>query len=196
MIGTDESSSRFSPESRILNFVGSGFEIIYHRKFAKTVVPGTQPDPMRCLVTSKWGGTLLVLLGFACWIGTGRTAMHSDWEDLASFAVGGFAFFLVACFLPDYRNKYLWAGRRSALQLMAFFFWLAGNAGIRLGVVKEWEWVTDSRSELVLGSLLVAFGSYYAAKFLIRGFRAPAVYAEEPEITAEKEWQQRTEIHK
>jgi len=142
---------------------------------------------MRYLVTSKWGGTLLVLLGFACWIGTGRAVMDSEWEDLASFAAGGFAFFLVACFLPEYRNKYLWLGRRSALQLMAFFFWLAGNAVGRMEAAREWEEVVAFKGALTLGSLTFAFGSYYAAKFLIRGFRTPVVYGEEPNEFLHKE---------
>lgn len=142
---------------------------------------------MRYLVTSKWGGTVLVLLGFACWIGTVRATRHSDGENLAGYAVGGFAFFLVACFLPEYRNKYLWLGRRSALQLMAFFFWLAGNAVGRMKAAREWEEEVVFLGALPLGALAFAFLSYYAAKFLIRGFRAPAVYAEEPNEFLHKE---------
>ena len=134
---------------------------------------------MRFLVTSKWRGTLLVLLGFACSIGVSNAVRPSDLEHLASCTTGGLSFFIVACCLPEYRNKYLILGRRSALRLMAFFFWLAGNAVIRLGVAREWEGLADYRSEWFLGSLVVAFGSYYAAKFLIRGFRAPVVYVEE-----------------
>lgn len=137
---------------------------------------------MKYIVHSKIGGTLLVLHGFAFWfVASALIPENSDWHPVTTYSIAGFAFFLVGCFLPEHRDKRFILGRRSVLQLMAFFFWLAGSTTVRLNIIEE---VRDSatwiRPILAFGSILIAFGSFFIATYLIRGFRAPVEYAEEP----------------
>ena len=60
---------------------------------------------------------------------------------------------------------------------MAFYFWLAVNALGRVPVIEDaFGSPSAAYSVLVPGSLGIAFGSYFAAIYLIRGFRAPPCY--------------------
>jgi hypothetical protein len=134
---------------------------------------------MQSIANSKVSGTVLVLLGFACWLAASAAIPESsDWFFVATYSVGGFAFFLVGCFLPEYQDRRSFLGRRSALSLMAFYFWLAVNALGRVPVIEDtFGSPSATYSVLVPASLGIAFGSYFAAIYLIRGFRAPPCYA-------------------
>lgn len=134
---------------------------------------------MKYIVHSKIGATLLVLLGFACWfIGSALIPESSDWFFVTTYFIAGFAFFMIACFLPEYRDKRFLLGRKSVLQLMAFFFWLAGSATVRMDLVQAMQhsttWIAPV---LAYSSVFFAVGSYFLSIFLIRGFRAPLEYS-------------------
>ena len=60
---------------------------------------------------------------------------------------------------------------------MAFFFWHAVNVLGRVTMIKD-TWGSPSTIAMILvpGSLVIAFGSYFTAIYLIRGFRAPPSY--------------------
>ena len=135
-------------------------------------------NKMQSIANSKVAGAVLVLLGFACWlVASAVIPKSSEWFFVATYSVGGFAFFLVGCFLPEHLDRRSFLGRRSALQLMAFFFWLAVNALGRVTMIKD-AWGSPSTVAMILvpASLVIAFGSYFASIYLIRGFRAPPTY--------------------
>ena len=133
---------------------------------------------MKSIVNSKVAEAMLVLLGFACWFVVSAVIPgSSEWFFVATYSVGGCAFFLIGCFLPEYQDRRSFSGRRSALQLMAFFFWLAVNAVGRVTLIEDlWDSRSAAYSILVPASLGIAFGSYFIAIYLIRGFRAPPEY--------------------
>ena len=140
-----------------------------------------QKHTMKSLIQSRSGGTALVLIAFACWIGAlALIPRSSDWYFVATYSIAGFAFFLAACFLPVYRDKRYILGRRSVLQLMATFFGLAGMSSINTGLVQEMRhsshWLT---SAVCLASFVIPFGIYHLATCLIRGMHAPEQYAVE-----------------
>lgn len=150
-----------------------------HAKLFTICIVRQEIHPMKYIVNSKFGGTLLVLLGFACWFGASAIIpQSSDWFFVATYSIAGFAFFIVGCFLPEYRDKRFILGRRSVLQLMAFFFWLAGSATVRMNMTQAMQdsttWIMPV---LAFASIAIAFGSYFIAAYLIRDFRAPVKYA-------------------
>jgi hypothetical protein len=132
------------------------------------------------MIQSKTGATLLVLLGFACWFAASSAIPESsEWHFVATFAIAGLAFFVIGCFLPEYRQKRFILGRHSVLQLMAFHFWLSGTALTRSNSVKTYLGSDPLMiSLIVFGSIAFAFASYYGAIYLIRGFRSPMEYAD------------------
>lgn len=123
-------------------------------------------------------GTVLVLLGFACWFGAWTVIPTTSVGFFAAtHAVGGIAFFLVSCFLPEYRNPRAFLGRRSALQLMAALFWLSGNEIARLKAVQGMQIPSGTLAFLQLAApVAIALSSYFIATYLIRGFRATPDY--------------------
>lgn len=129
---------------------------------------------MQSIASSKATGTVLVIFGFAVWFMVSAIIPESsEWFFFATYFVGGLAFFLVGCYLPEYQNRRLFLSRRSALQLMAFFIWLAVNA---LGRIEMLKVMSGSSSLLITilvpASIGMAFGSYFVAIYLIRGIRA------------------------
>lgn len=137
---------------------------------------------MKCIVHSKLGGTLLVLLGFACWLGASALIPRAvDWYFPATYSIAGLAFFIVGGFLPEHRDKRIILCRRAVLLLMAMFFWLAVSQIALTGTVKAMQdsvpWL---REALICSSIAIAVGSYFMATYLIRGFRAPVEYSVEP----------------
>lgn len=132
---------------------------------------------MPAIVTSRVGQSVLIGLGAAFWLGASVLVRESwDWYFVVTYVSGGFAFFVVACFLPECREP-RFHSRQSVLMSMAFFFWLAANEMRRIPIMNDG---LPSFSTLamvqVAGALVIAFGSYYLALFLIRGFRAPPEY--------------------
>jgi len=132
-------------------------------------------ESMQSIANSKVSGTVLVLLGFACWLAASAVIPDSsEWFFVATYSVGRLAFLLVGYLLPEYQDRREILCRRSALQLMAFFFWLAVNSLGRVGMIKDaLESPSTGALILVPASLVIAFGSYFTAIYLIRGFRAP-----------------------
>jgi hypothetical protein len=134
---------------------------------------------MKFIVTGKVAGVVLFLLGIACWLAASIVIPESsEWFFVATYSVGGCAFFLVGCFLPEYRDQRAFLARRSALLLMAFYFWLAVHALGRVPLIEgAFGSLSTANSILVPASLGIAFGSYFAAIYLIRGFRTPPCYS-------------------
>lgn len=123
----------------------------------------------------------MVLLAFACWLGASAAIPKSwDWYFVATYAIAGCAFFAAGCFLPVYRDKRYILGRRSALQLMATFFGLAGMSSTNTDLVQAMRhsshWVT---SVVFLASFVIPFCIYHLATCLIRGMHAAEEYAPE-----------------
>ncbi|MBK1818445.1 hypothetical protein JIN84_22695 [Luteolibacter yonseiensis] len=134
---------------------------------------------MKYIVHSRIGGTSLVLLAFACWLcASALIPRVSDWYFVATYSIAASAFFIVGCFLPEYRDKRYILGRRSVLQLMATFFGLAGISSVNTGLVQATRhsstWLP---SVLCLASFVIPFGIYHIATFLVRGIHAPVRYA-------------------
>ncbi len=143
---------------------------------------------MKFIASSKVSGAILVVLGFAVWFGASALIPESwDWWFVTTYLAGGLGFFVVGCFLPEYPDR-RFLERKGALRLMAFFFWLSANALARVPMIQELSpsegWVAI---RLVPASLVLAFGSYLLAVFLIRGFRArPEYFADNDSSDAEQ----------
>lgn len=136
---------------------------------------------MKYIVQGKFGGTVLVILGFGAWFGASAAIPESwEWHEVASYGIAGFAFFLAGCFLPEYRDKGRFVDRRSALRVMTFFLWLAVSATLRLeagiGPIVGYPTLFFS-----------PFACYFLATYLIRGFRAAPDYATAAEALPSEE---------
>jgi hypothetical protein len=127
---------------------------------------------MKAIAQGKVAGFLLVIAGFTGWAGGMRLMPeNSPWHDSCGDLVGAAAFFLVACFLPDLRDK-RFLSRRSALSLMGLFLFLAAKDFLPSFFtthqeIETWNVMLDLGIPLVVG-----IGGYWLSIFLIRGFRA------------------------
>lgn len=134
---------------------------------------------MQSTTNRKVALAVLVLLGFVCWlVATVVTPDSSEWLLAAWYFIIALAFFLLGIFPPDSRNRRSFLSRRSALQLMAFFIWIAVNSLGPVGLIKD-NLGPPSRivSILVPSSIVISIGSYFAAMYLIRRFRASPCYS-------------------
>ena len=96
--------------------------------------------------------------------------------------IGGAAFFVVSCFLPETRRT-TFLSRRSSLGLVGLFTWMAGGSLIYLHPLEP---STIDKSILhtmieVAGPILLGVVAYLLSIFLIRGFRAMPEYHLEQE---------------
>lgn len=128
---------------------------------------------MKTVAHGKVASSLIVVAGFATWIG-GLQLTRSDsvLHTSASFFIGATAFFLVACFLPDRQTKSFFS-RRSALGLMSLLLWMALKQIPLQYFVSHFQDVTLKTLVNFVVPFAIAVGSYWISIFLIRGFRAP-----------------------
>lgn len=136
---------------------------------------------MKTLVHGKFAGSMLVLSGIVCWLAaTALLPKTWAWSFPVAAAIAGCACFFAGCFLPEYRSKRAFVGRRSALQVMGFYFWLSISSTATIDAVRDMQeygkWLSSS---IWLASLVVPFASYILATYLIRGFHAPVAYTDE-----------------
>ncbi len=124
--------------------------------------------------------------GFVIWFGLTtllslRNPGNDSLVDALFPAIGAACFFIVACFLPEYRNTRLFLSRRSALQAMAFLVWLTLSTLSRMpevaAAVQSLAWFHRPEPLLVFVVIAAAMASYFIAKYLIRGFHAVPDYA-------------------
>jgi len=131
---------------------------------------------MNTVIHNKVGSSILILGGFAIWIGGSILIPHAmDWYFAFSNSLGGLAFFLVGCFLPEYRTASFFS-RKSAIGLMGVFAWMAAGAFIQHPspfyriVVPDHSFIDFS------APILIGLISCWIAIFLIRGIRATPEY--------------------
>ncbi len=139
------------------------------------------------IVRGKKTGATLVAGGFVVWLGLSALFPRDQENQLLTDALfpatGAACFFLVACFLPEYRerrNARLFLSRRSALEAMAFLVWLALFPLSRMpevaAALQSLGWFHRPEPVLVFGAIAAAIASYFIAKYLIRGFHAVPEY--------------------
>jgi len=131
---------------------------------------------MKPVIHNKLGSAILIVAGLIIWLGSLSLIPHArELEYAPSYAIGALAFFIVGCFLPEYRTASFFS-RKSAVGLMAVFSFVAARGFLRHSLDCDKLTVSDQFLQSGGVPILIGFIAYWLAIFLIRGFRATPEY--------------------